>query len=122
MMTYMASAIGFSFSFHYCGGSFHGICFTADTEEDCCGTKEQSNGCCEDKVVSAKFKDDHSPTFFSIIPKVILDFLPVLRMTFVHVAVQKGIHAVSINNKGPSPPALGSRGIPIYLFIRVLRL
>lgn len=59
MMTYMASAIGFTFSFHYCGSHFKNICFTSDTEKGCCGKNEHKTNCCKDKTITAKFKDNH---------------------------------------------------------------
>jgi hypothetical protein len=121
MIAYMAAAIGFSFSFHYCGGTLHSICFTEDTEEGCCGSKEDSDGCCEDKVISAKYKDDHTPSFASVpLVKVTTDVVLPRIYGYVHTAVCTYTHPVSTYNKGPSPPLL--RGIPIYLFIRVLRL
>jgi len=116
----MAAAIGFSFSFHYCGGSFHGICFTSDTEKGCCGSKEKSNGCCEDKVVSAKYKDDHTPASFAVLLKTV----PAIISPQYHYGAERPVIAASYPvtnyNKGPSPPLL--KGVPLYILICSFRV
>jgi len=118
----MAAAVGFSCSFHYCGGEYHGLCFTADTEKDCCGTTEDSDGCCEDKVVRAKYKDDHTPSAFKVVvlSKILQIFLPTGSYPHASYRAFAGIRSSGHYYKGPAPPLL--RGIPLYLFIRVLRL
>jgi hypothetical protein len=119
MITYLASAIEFSFSFHYCGGSFKEICFTSDTEKNCCGTKEKSAGCCSDKVVKAKFKDDQTVFAKSVSSKVLV----------VHGVLPPAIPSLACNisqgypiyiSSDPSPPV--TRTIPIYLKNRVFRI
>ncbi|MBE2289221.1 MAG: hypothetical protein IAE95_06675 [Chitinophagaceae bacterium] len=121
MIAYVAAAISFSFSFHYCGGELEDICFTADTEEGCCGSGEESSGCCEDKVVSAKYKDDHTPSVFEfrafkILSEVVvnhtLPYIPSVAHLFMSGEV--------VLNKGPSPPKL--IGNKLFLLFRVFRI
>ncbi|GAA4461207.1 hypothetical protein GCM10023093_05450 [Nemorincola caseinilytica] len=122
MVLYMAAAVGFSCSFHYCGGEYEGVHFTADVEKNCCGESEDTDGCCHTTVVSAKYKDDHAPSAFKVLlakdaPALIPAAIRYLRhtgRTFTATAATGHFY------KGPAPPLL--QGIPLYLFIRVLRL
>ena len=119
MLTYMASAIGFTFSLHYCGGSFKEVCFTSDTEKNCCGTKEKAGGCCSDKVVKIKCKDSHSPAAHSVLPDLNYYISPVTQ--FVCTVVKrtaKGYQTFVFNDTSPPPV----RGVPIYLKNRVFRV
>ncbi len=119
MLVYMAGAIGLTFSFHYCGGHFKNICFTSDTEKGCCGKGEHKKNCCEDKVVSAKFKSDHSSSAKTILSKVfspqaLLNYHPVFQQIITHENYQTYVANDS------SPPIVNS--VPIYLMNRVLRV
>ncbi len=120
LLVYMASAIGLTFSFHYCGGHFKKICFTADTEKGCCSKGKHKKNCCEDKVVSAKFKDNHaSGAKAAIISKIFFAeavlFFPQLAQSTV---CYNGFRVYTAND--PSPPIIP--GVPIYLMNRVLRI
>jgi hypothetical protein len=123
MIAYMAAAIEFSFSFHYCGGEYHSICFTSDTEKDCCGEMEAGNdGCCEDKVVSAKHSNDHAPSVFNILTNTLstVFILPNVHHYYFYPIRYKGLRSIKFDRKGPAPPLIS--GIPLYLLIRVLRI
>ncbi len=121
MVTYMACAIGFTFSFHYCGGKFMEICFTSDTDKNCCGTKEKAGGCCEDKVVSAKHKDNHAPSAKALIAKVFfLDFIALPSFAFKAEKIRGEDFSTYIAKDLP-PPLIVSK-IPLYLLIRVLKI
>lgn len=114
----MVNAIGISFSMHYCGGSFRQICFTADTEKNCCGEGEKS-GCCKDHFVKAKFKDNHTPEAFILAFKTICEAIVPQQYTNTHksfLVYQDETHIAH----GPSPPLLQT--IPIYLLVRNLRI
>ena len=114
----MVNAIGMSFSMHYCGGSFRQICFTADTEKNCCGDGEKS-GCCEDHFVKAKIKDNHTVTGFTLAFKTLYDTAIIQQFTYTqepYIAYQDDANIAH----GPSPPLLQS--IPIYLLVRNLRI
>jgi len=120
LIAYMASAINFTFAFHYCGGTYHSICFTSDTEADCCGSEEEDDGCCEDKVVSAKFKDNHTPAFKTSFSKIVFEpFFPATYFVVTGVLLKSAL-IDRIPHTGHSPPIL--REVPIYLLNRVLRL
>lgn len=118
MMTYMACAIGFTFSFHYCGGHYKYVCFTADTEEDCCGENEHKTNCCDDKVVSAKVKD-HTAFAKMLLAKVFFvhDLQPSPQYSY-KVAYHTGYRYYWASNS--SPPIVTD--VPIYLLNRVLRI
>ena len=120
LMTYMASAIGFTFSFHYCGGHYKGICFTSDTERGCCGKNEHKTNCCEDKVIKAKFKDDHSSSVKATLGKVAFEKAALLHTYLVPLKIQDvGGYPEFVSND-PSPPHLNN--VPIYLMNCVLRV
>jgi hypothetical protein len=119
MVTYMASAIGFSYSLHYCGGHFKGVCFTSDTEKGCCGEGNHKKNCCNDKVVSAKFKGSHTPSVKALLSKV---FFVQAILVHAELPVNNNVYAgfpVYVSSD-PSPPF--SSPVPIYLLNRVLRV
>ncbi len=119
MVSYMASAIGLTFSLHYCGGSYKEICFTSDTEKNCCGTKEKSRGCCEDKVIKAKIKDDHSSSSKAFFSKIVFEQAVVLWQVYFGEHSNYNGNYVFIANDS-SPPLVPP--LPIYLLNRVLRI
>lgn len=119
IVTYMASAIGFSYSLHYCGGHYKYVCFTSDTEKGCCGKNEHKSNCCKDKVIKAKFKSNHNPVAKAVLGKVFFE------CTTVHqLAISSSNYAAdgyrTYISSDPSPP--GSSDCPIYLLNRVLRI
>jgi hypothetical protein len=119
MVTYMAGAIGFSYSLHYCGGHFKGVCFTSDTEKGCCGNGKHKKNCCKDKVVSAKCKGSHTPSAKAVLSKVFF-----IQAILVHaeLPVNNNVYAgfPAYVSSDPSPPFTSS--VPIYLLNRVLRV
>lgn len=119
MITYMASAIGLTFSFHYCGGHYKGFYLTADTEKDCCGKNEHKTRCCHDKVVKAKFKEDHSYSVKTILSKVLFADAIVFKSPVFSVQPFPQLRESFVSNDA-SPPR--SRGVPIYLLNRVFRI
>ena len=119
LTTYMASAIGFSFSLHYCGGKFKEVCFTSDTEKNCCGTKEKAGHCCEDKVISAKYKDNHTPSVKAILSHAFLECLvpTYFEFTAANTRDEKFTRYIAKD----LPPPLSSK-VPLYLLNRVIRI
>lgn len=116
----MASAVGFSFSYHYCAGHYKGICFSSDTEKDCCGENEHETNCCKDKIVKAKIKDDQSHSLKAILGKIIFKAgLSQYPTVSISCAVHCEEYTSSVANDS-SPPTIGS--VPIYLMNRVLRI
>jgi len=122
ILTYMAAAIGVSVSFHYCGGEFAGVQLTSVSDRGCCGDDgdDACGNCCRDKIVTASYKDQHTiaepwtpmANYISAIaaPAVWNRYLSQV----IHYAIPERF------THGPSPPLI--RQIPIYLFIRVLRI
>ena len=119
LVIYMASAIGFTYSLHYCGGKFKEVCFTSDTEKNCCGKDEKQGKCCSNKVISAKFKSDQNSSAKSIILKLLTFNLHTLPDYFFKSIVKKEVFANCIVKWQP-PPLIIS--VPIYLRNRVLRV
>ena len=57
---YLMLALGLKISLHYCGGKLKSISFFCKGNEDgCCGNKEKSKGCCNEKSTFVKVKDNH---------------------------------------------------------------
>lgn len=56
---YISVAFGFTVHSHYCGGKLKSIALSKISEEGCCGSEEESTGCCSDKEASFKLKEDH---------------------------------------------------------------
>lgn len=115
----MASAIGFTYSLHYCGGHYKGIFFTSDTEKGCCGKGKHKKNCCNDKVITAKFKSNHAASVKAILGKVFFECTaiqyPVITLTH---NLADGYRTYISSD--PSPPILSD--IPIYLLNRDLRI
>jgi hypothetical protein len=120
LVIYMASAIGVTYSLHYCSGKFKEICFTADTEKNCCGVQE-SDGCCTDKVTTVKCKDSHTPAGHTIVPIGIAEAVAALPAIIYHAYSFPPRELTHFIFKGPSPPLL-CQGLPIYLRNRVIRV
>jgi hypothetical protein len=118
MVTYMASAIGFTYSLHYCGGHFKGVCFTSDTEKGCCGKGKHKENCCKNKVVSAKFKGGHAPSAKALLSKV---FFVQAILVHAELPVNNNVYAgfPAYVSSDPSPPF--SSSVAIYLLDCVLR-
>jgi hypothetical protein len=121
LVAYTAAAISFSFSVHYCGGSLQGVYLTAGHETGCCDDEDEAEGCCEDRVVSAKDNADHAlltsdfvlkPIFSAIAPAI--GWLPV-------VFSSKGTFATVVSVlHGPAPPLI--RDVPLFILHRNFRI
>jgi hypothetical protein len=57
---YLITASGLNASLHYCGGKYKSVSFLKHGDEDaCCGKKMKKHGCCKDKAIVVKIKDNH---------------------------------------------------------------
>jgi hypothetical protein len=112
LVTYMATAFGFTCTLHYCGGKFKEICFTDDTEKNCCGIKEKSSHCCQDQVISASFKGSHAPSYHTFSPKVFCAMLPVQAHQSAPYSLPVCNGYGPVNNYRP-PPLISA--VPRYL-------
>lgn len=119
MITYMAGAVGFTFSLHYCGGHYKSTCFTSDTEKGCCGKNEHKTNCCKDKTFKAKFKDNHSSSAKAVVAKVFFTDAIIHQPVLTAQAISYADCDTYVANDS-SPPFV--RGVPIYLMNRVFRI
>ena len=120
LVAYMAAAIGFSFSVHYCGGSLQGVYLHAGNETGCCDDEETTDDCCEDKVVSAKSNDDHTVQVSDLVLKPVLAAILPRTLRPVYGSGIPVRPATVIALHGPAPPLI--QGIPIFLLHRNLRI
>jgi hypothetical protein len=119
MVTYMASAIGFTYSLHYCGGHYKYVCFTSDTEKGCCGKNEHKTNCCKDVVIKAKFKNNHNPSAKAILSHTNFECIAPTRFEFTVTKARDDKFARYIAKD--LPPPLSSQ-VPLYLLNRVFRI
>lgn len=67
---YFFVACGFNVSLHYCAGKLKGISFVQNKEDSCCGSKKRSKGCCKEKTVVYKIKDNHESASKIVAPNM----------------------------------------------------
>jgi hypothetical protein len=65
---YFLVACGFHISLHYCAGKFKSISLFESKEDNCCGSKKRSKGCCKEKSVAYKVRDNHQSTGKVVLP------------------------------------------------------
>ncbi len=121
VLVYTASVLGVTFSFHYCKGKFKEVCFTADTEKNCCGKHENhKKRCCSDKVVKASCKDNHIVSSKSFLHKT--DGYALVPQAYYYRSGCRPFPArISHTIKVEIPPPL-LISESIYLLNRVLRV
>lgn len=121
MVGYTASAVEVSFSFHFCGDHFRYVCFTDDTEEDCCGENEKNTHCCTDKVVKAKLRGEQSAAGKIVLHHhgafAVLPDLPSCVFFYTGPTLLSKEPSIVCDSSPPRAP-----DIPIYLKNRVLRI
>lgn len=118
LIAYSASAIGLSFSLHYCGGHLKNICFTSDTEKNCCGKNEHKSHCCKDKHFSAKFKDDHSRSVYT----VLIEMAAAVPVTVVHQQRSLCYAETAYSTSFPTINSPPWRNVPVYLLNCTFRI
>lgn len=64
---YFIVASGFAVNIHYCGGKLKKISL-AQNEGCCCGPKKKTKGCCKEKTLICKIKDNQKTTRQIAIP------------------------------------------------------
>jgi hypothetical protein len=116
---YFLVACGFHVSLHYCAGKFKGISLFESKEDNCCGSKKRSKGCCKEKSVVYKVKDNHQSTGKIILPNSQAKHL-FTALVITDLKVQKpniDLFAVPESNAPPfNDPD------PVYLLNRNLRI
>ncbi|MBX2905706.1 MAG: hypothetical protein KF744_06690 [Taibaiella sp.] len=121
LVAYTAAAISFSFSVHYCGGSLQGVYLTAGHEAGCCDDEEEADGCCEDRVVSAKTNADHNFQTHDFVLKPVVSAAPLPLSWISHIPLLPRAYAniVSVIH-GPAPPLIC--GVPLFVLHRNFRI
>lgn len=115
----MASAIGVTCSLHYCGTHFRELCFTADTEKNCCGEFEKP-GCCHDDVIKVKVSDSHAPAHLHFNCDNWQHIIPANLLLFKQYTCRLPmIVRVAYAACDTSPPG---EGPPVYLLHRNIRI
>jgi hypothetical protein len=66
---YFIVTTGFAINIHYCGGKLKEISLT-QSEECCCGSKKKAKGCCDEKTIVCKIKDNQKTAPKTIIPTI----------------------------------------------------
>lgn len=123
LVVYMASAIGISFSFHYCGGEVAAVSVSEKQMPSCCDDEEESDGgCCQNKTISAKIDQKHlTATPEKIAHHHILSLAtPVQLIVFAPPLLT--YKSALVASSWPQPPPLLVRGLPLFKLFRVFRI
>ncbi len=115
---YLGATTGITFCIHYCGGSFKSVNFFGNAEKDCCDEKE-NDGCCSNKVVTAKCKEQHRCTVADIFNTPLEFVLPPTIHTYFTFA-EPSCFTKLVNITHFPRPILDDP--PIYLLVRNLRI
>ncbi len=116
---YFAIASGFTVSLHYCAGKLKGISLIQTEKDNCCGSKKKSMGCCKEKTLSYKVKDNHQSIDKIIVPdKSLTQFI---HSNYVEIAlfVKPTIDLYTLPDFH-APPYQDSN--PTYLLNRTFRI
>jgi hypothetical protein len=116
---YLLFTSGFVIHFHFCGGKLKAISVLPEADEDgCCGGSMKASGCCKDRAVYVKVKDNHQLHVQVIVPaSAYADVLPGC------------IQTVSLNNHNvstelpefyyPPPDPPNNSFLTLYSILRV---
>lgn len=61
---YAIAVMGFTLSVHYCGAQVNSVTIGTQPKKCCCetnGKEAKDDGCCSNKVITAKVTDNHTP-------------------------------------------------------------
>ena len=110
---YLLVATNTTINLHYCGGKIQAVSLFGTSEKTCCGEKMQSKGCCHNKLVVFKAKDNHSVSNSSKL--LVKDVVGVLTTTSSIQEKSKDYFAKQDSHiyKDESPPPLLKT--PIYI-------
>jgi hypothetical protein len=65
---YLLVATNTTINIHFCSGKVQTISLFGSTAKSCCGAKMQSKGCCHNKIVVFKAKDNHAVSIGTKLP------------------------------------------------------
>lgn len=116
---YFLVASGFTMNLHYCAGKLKGVSIYKSDKDKCCGNKKKSMGCCKEKSLAYKIKDNHQSAAKTILPntpvKQLLANYIILDFTTERPSID--LHTVPDCN---APPFLDPE--PVYLLNRNFRI
>lgn len=115
-MYYLVLTSGLSISMHYCGGKLKEISFFGEVNEaGCCGNKEKSKGCCNEKSTYVKVKEDQ---FSGKTLKVLINTPKSISVVFTELFLIQDPHSIYAALSNHSPPVFYDN--PIYLKHKIL--
>lgn len=115
---YFIVATGFAINIHYCGGKLKEISLTQN-EDCCCGPKKKAKGCCEEKTVVCKIKDNQKTTAKAVVPTISNKQIVALHV-LVNFLTYPSVDAFEIKtNKTPPPDPYSD---PVFLLNRNFRI
>ncbi len=116
---YFVIASGFTVSLHYCAGKLKGMSLLQLEKDNCCGSKKKSMGCCKDKTLSYKVKDNHQAVATVIVPDKSLTPFIYPSYTETTLFVKPSIEIYTLPDFH-APPYQSAN--PVYLLNRTFRI
>lgn len=116
---YFFVACGFNISLHYCAGKLKGISHIQSKEDNCCGSKKRSKGCCKEKSVVYKIKDNHESSSKVLVPNMSAKNLFVV-FTITDFKLQRPVIDLYAVPESNAPPFDNPE--PAYLLNRNFRI
>ncbi len=99
---YFIVASGFAINIHYCGGKLKDISLTHN-DGCCCGSKKKAKGCCDEKTVVCKIKDNQKITSKTVIPTISTKQVAVLHV-LINFLTYQPVDASQIKPYETPPP------------------
>jgi len=116
---YFLVTSGFTMNLHYCAGKLKGVSLLQSDKDNCCGNKKKSKGCCNEKSLVYKIKDNHQSAAKTILPNT-----PVKQFVCAYISLDFIIERPSIDlytvPDCNAPPFLDPE--PVYLLNRNFRI
>lgn len=110
---YLLVATNTTINLHYCSGKIQAVSLFGTSEKTCCGEKMQSKGCCHNKLVVFKAKDNHSVSNGS---KLLVKNSVIVFKSTIPVSIANSLEYVQSDlhfYKDESPPPILKT--PIYI-------
>ncbi len=115
---YFIVATGFAINIHYCGGKLKDISLTQN-DGCCCGSKKKAKGCCEEKTVVCKIKNNQETTVKAVVPTIPHKQI-VASYVLINFLTYQSVDAFEIKtNKTPPPDPYSD---PVFLLNKNFRI
>lgn len=115
---YFIVTTGFAINIHYCGGKLKEISLTQN-EDCCCGSRKKAKGCCEEKTVVCKIKDNQKTAAKTVVPTISNKQIVALDVLIKFLTYQS-VDALEIKSHKDPPPDPYSN--PVFLLNRNFRI